>query len=166
MPKCTVPCAFETIKIENTFWRWNKMCGLLDMTVFIFGTYCNRMWKQQRCFPHMQNVLALLELTETSLKERGIFTRHHSPFTDTVYGLMRHLWANVSVSHHLPHSSSNLIHKAAQVTLPGVTQGVSVSITSYRRHFSSLLFLCSCFIWWYCKDFYISFFSSIPLNLA
>lgn len=170
MPKCNAPCAFETIKIENTFWRWNNMCGLLDMTrVFISGTHCNRMWKQHRCFPHMQNILALLELTETSLKERGIFTRHHSPFTDTVYGLMRHLWANASVSHHLPHSSSNLIHKAARVTLPGVTQGVSVSITSYRRHFSPLLFLCSCFIWWCCKDFFFFFHPikfSMPLNSA
>lgn len=56
------------------------------------------------------------------------------PFTDTVCGLMSALCANASGSHLLPHYSSNVIHKGAQVTLGDVTHGISVSITSYLMY--------------------------------
>lgn len=90
----------------------------------------------------MHNRLALLEVTPPSLSDWACLTRHLSPLSDTVCGLMSALCANASVSHLLPHYSSNLIHKGAQVTLWGVTHGVCVSITSYLMYLSPLLFFC------------------------
>lgn len=89
----------------------------------------------------MHNRLALLEVTLPCLSVWACLTGNLFPLTDTVCGLMSALCANASVSHLLPHYSSNLIHKGAQVTLWGVTHGVCISITSYLMYLSPLLFL-------------------------
>lgn len=110
---------------------------------FVFHTYPRRMKKQPpfAFISHVHNRLALLEVTLPCLSVWVCLTGNLSPLTDTVCGLMSALCANASVSHLLPHYSSNLIHKGAQVTLWGVTHGVCVSITSYLMYLSPLLFL-------------------------
>lgn len=51
------------------------------------------------------------------LSDWACLTRHSSPLTDTLHGLMSAPCANGSVSQLFPQYSPNLIHKEAQVTL-------------------------------------------------